>query len=97
MFYILFPVSLPVIMYPGGDRPDPCCSQWRRRSTVTLHQTRCISHSNGQSIIRRRAQQTQNICITFIQCWSNVEDVGPTLYKCYTNVFCLLGWTLISM
>ena len=37
------------------------------------------------------AQQTQNICITFIQCWTNVEDVGPTLYKCYTNVLSLLG------
>ena len=37
------------------------------------------------------SQQTQNICITFIQCWTNVEDVGPTLYKCYTNVLCLLG------
>ena len=32
-----------------------------------------------------------NICITFVQCWSNVEDVGPALYKCYTNVLCLLG------
>ena len=21
---------------------------------------------------------------------TNVEDVGPTLYKCYTNVLCLL-------
>ena len=27
----------------------------------------------------------------FIQCWTNVEDVGPTLYKCFTNVLCLLG------
>ena len=36
----------------------------------------------------RSAQQTQNICITFVQC---VEDVGPALYKCYTNVSCLLG------
>ena len=35
-------------------------------------------------------QQTQNICITFVQCWTNVEDVGPTLYKWYTNVLCLL-------
>ena len=34
---------------------------------------------------------TQNICITFVQCWTTVEDVGPTLYKCYTNVLCLLG------
>ena len=29
------------------------------------------------------AQQTRNICITFVQCWTNVEDVGPTLYKCF--------------
>ena len=36
------------------------------------------------------AQQTQNICITFVQCWTSVEDVGTTLYKCYTNVLCLL-------
>ena len=33
----------------------------------------------------------QNICITFIQRLPNVIDVGPTLYKCYTNVSCLLG------
>ena len=26
----------------------------------------------------------------FMQCWTNVENVGPTLYKCYTNVLCLL-------
>ena len=44
-----------------------------------------------------RFQQTQkkNIFITFVQCWNknNVENVGPTLYKCYKNVFCagLLG------
>ena len=37
-------------------------------------------------------QQTQNFCITFIQRRSNVFDVGPTLYKCYTNVLCLLGY-----
>ena len=23
---------------------------------------------------------------TFVQCWANVEDVVPTLHKCYTNV-----------
>ena len=42
-------------------------------------------------MIMPNSRQTQNICITFIQRWPNVEDVGPTLYKCYTNVFCLLG------
>ena len=35
-------------------------------------------------------QQTQNIRITFVQCWANVFDVGPALYKCYTNVMCRL-------
>ena len=36
------------------------------------------------------AQQTQNICITFIQRWTSVEDAGPALDKCYTNAMCLL-------
>ena len=36
-------------------------------------------------------QQTQNICITFVQRRPNVFDVGPTLYKCYTNVLRSLG------
>ena len=36
--------------------------------------------------------ETQNICMTFAQCWFNVEEVGPTLYKCYTNVLCLLRY-----
>ena len=35
-------------------------------------------------------QQTQNICITFTQCRTNVEDVGPTLCKCNANVLCLM-------
>ena len=36
-------------------------------------------------------QQTQIICIPFILCWANVEDVRPALYTCYTNVSYLLG------
>ena len=40
----------------------------------------------------QRSQQTQNICITFIQRRPDVFDVEPTLYKCYTNVLCLLGF-----
>ena len=35
-------------------------------------------------------QQTQNICITFVQRRPNVFDVGPTLYKYYANVLRLL-------
>ena len=36
--------------------------------------------------LKEDTQQTQNICKTFIQRRPNVFDVGPTLYKCYTNV-----------
>ena len=47
--------------------------------------------SRNLSYLPPSSQQTQNVFIIFIQCWTNVEDVGPTLYKCYKNVFCLLG------
>ena len=43
---------------------------------------------------RAQSQQTQNFCITFVQRRPNVFDVGPTLYKCYTNILCLLGYFL---
>ena len=37
-----------------------------------------------------------NICIPFMQCWTNVDDVGPTFYKCYAIVLYLLGWRIWS-
>ena len=45
------------------------------------------------------AQETENICITFVQRRANVEDVGSTLYKCYINVLYLLGsaWLQLHM
>ena len=45
----------------------------------------------GQSQRLAHSQQTQNICITFVQRQPNVCDIDPTLYKCHTNVLCLLG------
>ena len=39
------------------------------------------------------AEQTQNMCITFIQRRPNVFDVGRTLHKCYANDLRLLGIT----
>ena len=36
-------------------------------------------------------RETQHFCITFVQRRPNVFDVVPALYKCYTNVLCLLG------
>ena len=35
------------------------------------------------------SQQTQKNYIAFVQRRPNVFDIGPTLYKCYTNVLCL--------
>ena len=32
-----------------------------------------------------------SICIRYVQWWTNVEDFGPTLYKCYKDVLCLMG------
>ena len=51
---------------------------------------RRLGKSGRPSWMSAGFQQTQSICITFVQCRTNVEDVGPILYKCYTNVLCLL-------
>ena len=48
----------------------------------------CLDWGSWSTVI---SQQTQNICITFVQRRSNVFGAGPSLYKCYTNVLCLLG------
>ena len=61
-----------------------------------------LSH-HAQVVLLARpvsTQQIQNICITFVQCWTNVEYVETTLYKCYTNVLFLLGrqnWPKLSL
>ena len=39
-------------------------------------------------------QQAQNLSIAFVQRLSNVFDVGPALYKCYTNILRLLEMLL---
>ena len=51
-----------------------------RTNMINIHQKQNVS-----------TQQTQTICTAIIQYWTNVEDVCPALYKCYTNVLCLLG------
>ena len=59
---------------------------------ILTHCTGCydVNHNPGVSLLLSPTQQTQNIWITFIQCWTNVEDVGPTLYKCHANVLYFL-------
>ena len=50
----------------------------------------------GAALNRRLAkvadadQRRDNVCPSRSGMPSNVFDVGPTLYKCYTNVLCLL-------
>ena len=72
-------------------------------SATTVTHCPLRAYSNALDIIRVLAPplliltlsyQTQTIRITLIQHWTNVEDVGPALYKCYTNVLCLLGWPI---
>ena len=64
---------------------------WRPAKCWLRHSSRWTEYSPVSTAILM-CQQTQSICVTFIQCRSNVKDVGPTLYKCYTTVLCLLGW-----
>ena len=67
--------------------------------TVTWVRGRCKIKSQALSKYNEEqkvvSQWTLKICITFVQCWTNVEDVGPTLYKCYTNVLYFLGYDLL--
>ena len=54
--------------------------------SLACKQTDCITGVCGNSL----TVNTKHL-YDFMQCWTSVEDVGPTLYKCHTNVLCLLG------
>ena len=66
--------------------------EWKRwihiwqRCNLAISKIKCILFCVVDTIIH--SQQTQNICITFVQRRPNVFDVDPTLYKYYTK--CLL-------
>ena len=57
----------------------------------TIHLYNIVSKLGQRRSIERTSQQTLHICITFVQRRPNVFDAGPTLYKNYTHVLCLLG------
>ena len=48
-------------------------------------------HYHTTLFVKTITRQTQDICITFVERRTNFFDVGPALYKCYTNVLCLQG------
>ena len=67
-------------------------SHWICQSVVWSHICPFISNGTKYGPIHNTdSQQTPNNCIAFIQRRPNVFAFGPTLYKCYTNIVCLLG------
>ena len=68
--------------------PRVWCEHCDLHHEVPTHITEMLT------FIKDTTQQTQNICITFMQCWTNVEDVWPRLYKCYTNVLLYRVWPI---
>ena len=65
---------------------------------ITTPMTDSNHHRNGEDTFATSpAQQTQNICTTFVQRQPNVFDAGPTLYQWYTHVLCILGVPIIAV
>ena len=78
----------------ANDPMPPFRRIWCELRSVTARtKQNCLNPHHRQCWTNVVTQQTQNICITFVQLWPNVSDVVPALYKCYrsTNVLCLLG------
>ena len=69
----------------------PLWRVWLRHRMLWMPE---VHVSGGTSLINatfRIPVNTKN-CLTFLQCWNNVGDVGPTLYKCYTNKMFCVRW-----
>ena len=86
-----------LVNHPAINANDPM-PPFRRiwcelRSVTARTQQICLNPHHRQCWTKVVTQQTQNICITFVQRWPNVSNIVPALYKCYwsTNVLCLLG------
>ena len=60
-------------------------------TAISFRQGNLYNLLGSGKYMQANTQQTQNICITFVQRRPNVFDVGPTLYKCYTNMLRFLG------
>ena len=77
----------------GIPSPTPDCCE--AHTPAAKHFSICNSRRSLPWTVkdtgRRLSERTQNICMTFVQCWTNVEDVGLTLCKSYTTVLCSLG------
>ena len=58
------------------------------------HSRRCVFY-----LTRKSLNTSPFICITFVQRRTSACDIGPTLYKCYTNALRLLGcpWQTLTI
>ena len=82
----------------GSSHESQACNRHCYQGVLSLGHCVCYPNYHGlccQYYVRYyyclSTQLTLNICITFVQYWTNVEDVEPTLYNCCTNVLRLLG------
>ena len=81
-----------ITRYYLNDTLIQCCFNVRPTSAtlpnIELTLDKCTMFERKSS-----SQQTQDICITFIQCRPNVFDVGPTLHK-VIQMFCVYWVTI---
>ena len=78
-------------LWGNNSKPLSFAPTW----SPTCKQTDCITAGiwkllDPQAWMYCHPVNTEHL-YDFMQCWTNVEDVGPTLHKCHTNVLRLLG------
>ena len=70
----------------GGVAETRLCVQqelYRLDTAATWRLRVNMVNMPARAMTKCSSQQTRNICIAFVQCWTNVGDVGPALYKCF--------------
>ena len=72
------------------------CADWLTRTSTTYVYVNLRPNSRQVFLLLKyHPNKHKTFYITFVQRRPNVFDVGPTLYKCYTNVLCFLGFLLL--
>ena len=68
------------------------------KSSVTCPDHRDLHWTGNLMLPRRNQTFPANTKHLYNSCTmrANVFNVGPTVYKCYLKVLCLLGWSIVS-
>ena len=76
-------------LWVNNSKPLSFAPTW----SPTCKQTDCITGGFGNCLTPKfvLSPSKHKTFVWLMQCWTNVEDVGPTLHKCHTNVLRLLG------